>query len=81
MPVLVSWVPSGSHLGPLICPTNLFNDTGSHFVAQAGLEHMILLLPPPMCWDYKFMCAPMPSLPAYKLDETPVSDSLLGSEC
>jgi hypothetical protein len=30
--------------------------TGSHYVAQADLELMILLLQPSECWDYR--CEP-----------------------
>jgi hypothetical protein len=31
----------------------LFFETGSHYVAQAGLELSILLPQPPECWDSK----------------------------
>jgi hypothetical protein len=30
----------------------------SHYVAQAGLKLMILLLQPPKCWDYKYPTMP-----------------------
>jgi hypothetical protein len=30
-----------------------FGETGSHYVAQAGLKLMILPLQPPECWDYR----------------------------
>jgi hypothetical protein len=33
-----------------------FLRTGSHYVAQAGLELRILLLQPPRCWGHK--CVP-----------------------
>jgi hypothetical protein len=33
-----------------------FFETGSHYVAETGLDLMILLPPPPKCWDYK--CVP-----------------------
>jgi hypothetical protein len=31
----------------------LFSETGSHYVAQAGLELTILLPQHPKCWDYR----------------------------
>jgi hypothetical protein len=30
-------------------------ETGSHYIAQAGLELTILLLLPPQCWDYRLV--------------------------
>jgi hypothetical protein len=42
----------------------LFSETGSHHVAQAGLEPVILLPVHPEGWDYR--CAPvMTSLPLF----------------
>jgi hypothetical protein len=35
--------------------------TGSYFVPQAGLEHMILLPQPPKCWDDR----PTPPCPVF----------------
>jgi hypothetical protein len=28
-------------------------EAGSHLVAKAGLELVILLAPPPLCWDFR----------------------------
>jgi hypothetical protein len=36
-----------------------FFETGSPYVAQAGLKFMILLPQPPECWDYRCV-APHP---------------------
>jgi hypothetical protein len=40
------------HLYPLIAFESFITNTGSHYVAQAGLELVILLPQPPKCWDY-----------------------------
>jgi hypothetical protein len=37
-------------------PALFFVETGSHFVAQTGLELVILLPLPLKCWDYR--CVP-----------------------
>jgi hypothetical protein len=57
---------AGDQMGPCACyvsalpltytPTPWFLETEFCYVAQAGLELMILLPQPPACWDY--MCAP-----------------------
>jgi hypothetical protein len=37
------------------CPLIFFFKTGSHYVAQVGLELLILLPLPPKCFDYRCM--------------------------
>jgi hypothetical protein len=39
----------------------IYLETGSHYVAQAGLELVILLPQPPTCWD----CGCPPLHPAF----------------
>jgi hypothetical protein len=34
-------------------------ETGSHYIAQAGLELSILLPQPPECWDYRHVPPPL----------------------
>jgi hypothetical protein len=47
----------------------LSSETGSHYVAQAGLELMILLPQTPECWDYSHM-PPCPVVMAFLLAES-----------
>jgi hypothetical protein len=53
----------------------LFLETKSHYVAQAGLEFMILLPQSPECWDCKreSLCL---ALALVSFDEIPICDFL-----